>query len=189
MKLKSIFSGILFAILVQCKPTIQGKSEILNYDLIKTEGSDVRTVIKTDSLGNKLIEGNIINGKKNGSWITYTASGQIADITNYIDDVKQGPYLKLSGQTVAEQGSYKNDKYHGIRIKYLYGHIDEKIDFKDGIRNGWARKFYSNGNVQREMEILDSVQVGIYRFYGEDGTLQIEERFKNGKKVSGGIVK
>ena len=189
MKLISLFIAILFTFLIQCKQANLGKPEVLNYDLIKMEGSEIQTVIKTDSLGNKLIEGNIINGKKNGAWVTYAITGEIIDITNYIDDIKQGPYIKLSGHTVSEQGSFKNNKFHGTRFKYLYGHLDEKIDFKDGIRNGWARKYYSNGNVQREMEILDSVQVGLYRFYGENGTLQIEEKFKDGKKVSGGIVK
>jgi len=189
MKLIFLLLTFLLGFHIQCKQFTSGNPEVLNYDLIKIEGSNIQTVIKSDSLGNKLIEGNIINGKKNGAWITYSVTGEIVDITNYIDDTKQGPYIKLSGHTVAEQGSFKNNKYHGTRFKYLYGNLDEKIDFKDGIRNGWARKYYSNGNVQREMEILDSVQVGIYRFYGENGTLQIEEKFKDGKKVSGGIVK
>ncbi len=189
MKQIGLCIAFFFAFHIQCKQATMGKPEILNYDLIKTEGSEIQTVLKMDSLGNKLIEGNIINGKKNGAWITYAVTGEVIDITNYIDDIKQGPYIKISGHTIAEQGSFKDNKFHGTRFKYLYGHLDEKIDFKEGIRNGWARKYYSNGNVQREMEILDSVQVGLYRFYGEDGTLQIEEKFKDGKKVSGGIVK
>lgn len=161
----------------------------VSYDMIDINDSNMKTVIKRDSLGNKLIEGNVINGKKNGSWITYAPGGQIIDMVNYIEDIKQGPYIKINGgNSFTETGTYRNGKYDGQMIKYLYGHVDEKIEFKDGIRNGWARKYYMGGGLQYEMEIVDSIQNGIYRFYGENGKLQIEEQYKNGIKISGGIV-
>ncbi|MFZ1714532.1 MAG: hypothetical protein WAT88_04515 [Saprospiraceae bacterium] len=73
-------------------------------------------------------------------------------------------------------------------IKYLYGHLDEKIEFKDGVKDGWARKYYMHGGLQYEMQVKGEIQQGLYRFYGEDGKLQIEETFKDGKKISGGMV-
>jgi antitoxin component YwqK of YwqJK toxin-antitoxin module len=172
-----------------CKPGATAKPEIKEYDLIKWSGSDVQTVIQYDSAGNKRIEGNIMGGKKNGAWITYNSAGQIIDITNYIDDQKQGPYLRLNGgNSLTEQGSYHKNLLHGTVIKYLHGHVDEKIEFKNGIRDGWARKYYLGGGIQREMQLYDSIKIGIYRFYGENGVLQIEEVYKNDQKISGGIL-
>ncbi|MFZ1714531.1 MAG: hypothetical protein WAT88_04510 [Saprospiraceae bacterium] len=55
--------------------------------MISVKDSDVKTLIKYDSLGQKLIEGNVINGKKNGSWMTFAPGCGIMDITNYIEDV------------------------------------------------------------------------------------------------------
>lgn len=185
-RISSVF--ILMGILYACKSNLVGKEEILAYDMIPIEGTDMSTVIKKDSLGRKLIEGNVLNGKKNGSWITYSPDGQIIDITNYIDNKKEGPYIKFSGNSISEFGSFSNNSYHGRIVKYLYGHLDEAIEFEHGIKKGWAKKFYSNGSVQYEMELIDSIRNGMYRFYGPDGKLQIEEKFKNGVKVSGGIV-
>ncbi|MGB2846910.1 MAG: hypothetical protein WBB93_05040 [Saprospiraceae bacterium] len=165
------------------------QTQSLEYDMISVKDSDVKTLIKYDSLGQKLIEGNVINGKKNGSWITYAPGGGIMDITNYIEDVKQGPYIKLNGgNNIVEQGSFKDNSLHGQVIKYLYGHLDEKIEFKDGVKDGWARKYYMHGGLQYEMQVKGEIQQGLYRFYGEDGKLQIEETFKDGKKISGGMV-
>ena len=52
----------------------------------------------------------------------------------------------------------------------------------------WARKYYMHGGLQYEMQVKGEIQQGLYRFYGEDGKLQIEETFKDGKKISGGMV-
>ena len=38
------------------------------------------------------------------------------------------------------------------------------------------------------MQLLDDVKNGLYHFYNEEGKLVIEENYKNGKKISGGIV-
>ncbi len=39
-----------------------------------------------------------------------------------------------------------------------------------------------------EAEYVDGFQHGMYRFYGEDGDVQLEYEYKNGEKVTGGIV-
>jgi hypothetical protein len=37
----------------------------------------------------------VINGKKNGSWVNYNANGVVRTVINYIDDKKNGLYLKI----------------------------------------------------------------------------------------------
>ena len=159
------------------------------FETIALEGSDHKKVYKRDSLGNTLVEGVIFQGKRNGSWVTYHPSGQVETITNYIEDQKNGLYLRFGqNNLIEEQASFMDDQLEGTFIRYQFGHLDERIEYKAGKKNGRAIKYYLRGGMQREMEFKDDVQDGYYRFYGEDGTKQIEEIFKAGKKISGGMI-
>ncbi len=159
------------------------------FETIALEDSDHKKVYKRDSLGNTLVEGVIFQGKRNGSWVTYHPSGQVETITNYIEDQKNGLYLRFGqNNMIEEQASFLEDQLEGTFIRYQFGHLDERIEYKAGKKNGRAIKYYLRGGMQREMEFKDDVQDGYYRFYGEDGTKQIEEIFKAGKKVSGGMI-
>ncbi|HNR08132.1 MAG TPA: hypothetical protein PKM27_12500 [Saprospiraceae bacterium] len=159
------------------------------YETVSLEGSDQKKVFKRDSLGNLLVEGVIFQGKRNGSWVTYHPSGQVETITNYLEDRKNGLYLRFGqNNQIEEQASYMDDLLEGTFIRYQFGHLDERIEYKAGKKNGRAIKYYLRGGMQREMEFKDDVQDGFYRFYGEDGTKQIEEVYRAGKKVSGGII-
>ncbi len=185
---KTIYPVLLIALLA-CH-TKKIKNEPLAMDLISYDGSNVKTVTKNDSLGQLKIQGNIINGKKNGYWMTYYPNGQIESIVNYIDNKKEGPYIKFSDENrIGEQGNYVNDLLEGKFIKYHYGYKDEEIDLVHGMKNGWAKKYYSNGQLQYEMQMKNDVQDGLYHFYNESNQLVIEEIFKDGKKQSGGIIK
>ena len=67
---------------------------------------------------------------------------------NYIDDKKM-VFLKLSENKLDEVGSYKDDLRTDI-LKYLYGHLDESIEYINGKQNGWAKKkYYLSGGVQK----------------------------------------
>lgn len=159
------------------------------YEIIGLEDSEHKKVYKRDSLGNTLVEGVLFQGKRNGSWVTYHPSGQVETITNYIEDQKNGLYLRFGqNNTIEEQGSYLDGLLEGTFMRYQFGHLDERIEYKGGKKNGKAIKYYLKGGMQREMEFKDDVQDGYYRFYGEDGSKQIEEIFKAGKKISGGII-
>lgn len=178
-------------LLIDCKGGQNGifDSEPVIFDQVEIKGTDMGIVHKYDSLGHKQIEGTVIHGKKNGAWVNYNSDGVVLSVMNYIDDKKNGFFLKLSENKLDEVGSYKDDLRDGTFLKYLYGHLDESIEYKHGKQNGWAKKYYLSGGVQKELEMKDDVQHGTYRFYREDGTVMVEEVYKEGKKISGGIVK
>ncbi len=180
---------VLLSILVSGCKELKGKPDMTDFDAIEIKGTDIKTIFKYDSLGNKIIEGNVIGGKKNGVWINYMPGGQIQTIINYVDDKKNGPYIKMSNDNrIAEQGSYVDDLLHGAFTRYLYGRLDEQFEFKHGLKHGILKKYYHGGGVQREIEYKDDIREGIFRFYSENGTLQVEEKYRQGKKISGGIV-
>jgi len=181
----SILSSFLF-ISLNCKEIPSGQTTYVSKDI---KNSDQNLVIKLDSLGHKLVEGLMWQDKRNGSWVTYFPSGQIESITNYIEGKKNGAFVKMtSDNRIAECGAYKDDLLEGVFIRYLYGFKDEQLEFHAGKKNGWVRKYYMGGGVQREMQFKDDVQNGLYRFYAEDGLKMIEETYKDGKKTGGGIV-
>ena len=179
-------------IFFQCKEgkTIFTKSEPVIFDQIDVKDSNQKIVMKYDSLGNKLIQGTVINGKKNGSWATFNTLGVIQTVYNYVDDKKNGIYFKIGlDNKLEEQATYKDDLLDGLFTRYLFGRLDEQMEFKQGKKNGWSKKYYMGGGVEKAMEMKDDVQDGIYRFYHEDGSIMVEEKYKAGKKISGGIVK
>lgn len=183
---KILAAIFLILLATGCQPT---KPAGVSYESTDLKNSDQTLVTKLDSLGNKLVEGTLWQNKRNGSWVTYYAGGQLETITNYIDGKKHGVYLKMSSDNkIAEFGSYANDLLEGTFVRYLYGFKDEQLEFHKGKKNGWARKYYMSGGIQREMQYKDDIENGLYRFYGEDGLKMIEETFKDGKKTGGGIV-
>lgn len=192
-KIKKLLNGItgyvtggLLLVMTACQPASPGG---ISYESRGLKNSDQQIVTKIDSLGNKLVEGLLWQNKRNGSWVTYYPSGQVETITNYIEGRKNGLFIKMgSDNKISEFGAYQDDLLEGTFIRYLYGFKDEQFEFHKGKKNGWAKKYYMGGGVQREMQFKDDVQNGLYRFYGEDGLKMIEETYKDGKKTGGGIV-
>jgi uncharacterized protein len=181
----------LISIILSCKNgfSILPKSDPVIFDQVDVTGSDLKIVLKYDSLGNKIIEGTVFNGKKNGAWFHYGTNGAMLTVINYIDDKKNGPYVKIGlDNKLDTQASYKDDVLDGLYTHYIYGSLDEQIEYKRGRKNGWAKKYYMRGGVEKAMELKDDVQDGLYRFYREDGSIMVEEKYKDGKKISGGIV-
>jgi hypothetical protein len=171
---------------IGCQPQQPSGTTYQSEDL---KNSEQTIVTKLDSMGNKMVEGTLWQNMRNGSWVTYYPGGQLETVTNYVEGKKHGLYLKMaSDNKIAEFGFYENDLLEGTFTRYLYGIKDEQLEFKKGKKNGWARKYYMSGGIQREMQYKDDVENGLYRFYGEDGLKMIEETFKNGKKTAGGIV-
>ena len=67
--------------------------------------------------------------------------------------------------------------------------VEEEATYKDGELHGMYRVYYKrDGKLQSEAEYKNGVQDGVYRFFNEEGAITLEYQFKNGEKVSGGIV-
>ena len=72
-------------------------------------------VIEFDSkTGNKLREGMLINGKKNGIWLIYETE-KITEVAQYQNDTLHGIYIGLSSDdgVVIYNGSYVENEKHG----------------------------------------------------------------------------
>jgi antitoxin component YwqK of YwqJK toxin-antitoxin module len=50
------------------------------------------------------------------------------------------------------------------------------------------KKYYQTGKIMEEAEYNTNVLDGFYRHYSETGVIDLEYSYKNGEKISGGIV-
>ena len=155
-------------------------------------GNGISYVEKKDASGNLLESGYIANGSKSGNWMTYyngKDAGRIKTIASYTNGILNGPYFELStrGQ-IDSQSDYQANKYHGKVTTYKFGRPLAVKEYKNGNLNGVSIDYYSDGVVQKEINFKDGKQHGTMKWFNEEGDLTMEYEYKNGEKVSGGIV-
>lgn len=103
-----------------------------------------------------------INGKKQGKWVKKYPNENIAYEANFINDVPAG----------------KMKRY------YKGGRLMAEIDYdKKGKGTGYGVIYYDNEKKAGEGKYINiNVKDSIWKFYGTDGALMLEEKYKNGKK-------
>jgi uncharacterized protein len=99
------------------------------------------------------------NGNKNGEYITYYATGKIADKTNYKEGLKEGNYVELFA--------------NGQKSK-------EKV-FKDNMENGNTIGYYANGKKKYDGWIMEDEKQQNIIFYNQKGDVTSKEYFLNGE--------
>jgi antitoxin component YwqK of YwqJK toxin-antitoxin module len=103
---------------------------------------------------------NYKSGKLNGIRTVYYPSTKTAEISNYVNGVKNGNYKKYAESgVVLEDSNYKNGEYDGLAV------------YKDPLDNIVAKGMYVTGK-----------KSGIWQFY-ENGKLVSEENMSFPKKA------
>jgi antitoxin component YwqK of YwqJK toxin-antitoxin module len=92
-------------------------------------------------------KGKLVNGKKNGEWLTFFKSGKIQNKTMYVND-------EISGEVI----NY-----------FLSGGIQEKYFIQNGKREGKHEKYYANGKLNSVVNYKNGVSVGSVITYDESG--------------------
>ena len=150
------------------------------------------SAVKKGSDGLILEQGIIVNGKKNGSWITYypTKEDRIKTIANYVDNELNGLFLTMSDRGQIEtKTNYVNGAYDGVYSKYKYGNLEETATYANGKMTGLFKQYYRNNKIKLEAEYKDGQQHGSYRYYDEEGNTVMQYEYENGTKLSGGMTK
>ena len=154
-------------------------------------GLSAKSARKYDDVGNLLEEGLLINGVKTGTWVTYHPDTHFpATLISYEGGMYNGPYMEFNQRGQLQlRASYRNNLLHGPWGKYSFGRPEEEAEYKDGQLHGMYKVYYQrDGKLQSEAEYKNGKQDGLYRFYNEEGQITLEYQYKNGEKVSGGIV-
>ena len=165
--------------------------DLTGYETQSVPGQNLQFVVKKDENGNLLESGYLENGVKTGAWTTYTDAGPFPKtIASFVQGNHNGVYIEFNDRGQVETVSnYKNNKLHGKWGKYRFGRPEETAVYKDGELHGvYAKYFARDGKIQNTIEYKDGKQDGYYRFFNEEGETTLEYLYKDGEKVSGGIV-
>lgn len=145
---------------------------------------------KKDGAGNLTESGYTSGDRKNGTWVTYhSEGGRIETITSYTDGQLNGPSLTFDtrGQVIGKK-EYRSGVFHGEVVTYKFGRVEKSTPYVNGQKHGIYEEYNSKGNLQRQIEFKNDVQDGALKYFDEAGNITVEYMYKNGEKVSGGIV-
>ncbi len=159
-----------------------------DYALTSYSGMNgLQKAVKKDAQDNIQEEGDLLNGQRHGTWVTYhkgIKSHLVESTTTYNNGVKQGLFMKMDDRgNVTEKGFYVNGNLDGRVYSFERGRIKEETDYKNGLIDGERKLYYSNLQLQEAGTFKNGKRDGYARWYDQDGNVTIEYQYKNGEKV------
>ncbi len=178
--------------MMSCGGSLSGTGpqyDLKGYDT-ESIGGGGQLVSFQDAQSYYLAQGSVIGGVRNGAWVTYhPESNKIKSITNYINGAKNGVQMFLNDRgQIESMVSYKNDVLHGIKANYKFGRPTDETSYKDGKVDGPFAVYNNKAILQKKGFFKDGKQHGKLQFFDEEGNMTLEYDYKNGEKISGGIV-
>ncbi|SHE76093.1 Antitoxin component YwqK of the YwqJK toxin-antitoxin module [Mariniphaga anaerophila] len=135
------------------------------------------------SNGQKMYEGQFLNGKPVGEWTRFHEGGQVKAKMNYVEnsDSANTQLFDVWGKKVAE-GVYLNEKREGRWIYYADGVKVAEEEFAHGVKHGGSKTYYPSGELLEESEWQNGVQQGNYSVFFKNGRPYMQCKFQNGKR-------
>jgi antitoxin component YwqK of YwqJK toxin-antitoxin module len=187
-------AAFLIILLGECKPPVPkpvaGEGDLTGFELVNIPESTTQYASRKDGNGQMVIEGYAINNKRSGEWLEYSAEGKIILIDNYVDGLREGVSLKLSSRGQIDLMSrYHQGVLDGNWVSFKFGNVTEERKYVSGKLDGIV-KIYDDRSweLKQEIQYNNGLQHGYYRYYDDKGNITLEYTYKNGEKVSGGIV-
>lgn len=189
------FFGFALLGLVACTETTPTSTQMAALDGFSVQAvpnTSTSLVQRLDADGLTVLEeGQMRDGKKTGTWVTYHPGGTFpATLTTYVNGQRNGVYLEFNerGFLILREG-YKNDQLHGRKGEFSFGRPEMEAHYQGGQLHGAYREYSkNNGRLQKEINYRNGQKHGAYRFYNEAGEVTVEYEYANDEKVSGGIV-
>lgn len=147
-------------------------------------GSGGEQAIKYSSGNSILEEGYLVDGKRNGMWMTYHDDNhRIKTITHYINNELNGPFMEFNNRgQIESKAGYLNGQYHGKMAKYKFGRPTVETDYKNGEIDGKHIEYFNNGKKQKQVEFKNGKQDGKLTYYDEEENVTLEYTYVNGEK-------
>ncbi len=194
--MKSIYYSFLVSLLglvfTNCQQSSSNAvpADLTGFTTTQVAGGTGLKAEKKDANGKITEEGILINGMKNGSWVTYHPEKEkaIATMANYVNNELNGVFLTLSDRGQIETlTTYANGVFDGNFAKFRFGSVEESGTYTNGQLDGIYKKFYPSRKIQMEAEYKNGEQHGFYRYYNEEGVVTVEYEYANGEKIAGGM--
>lgn len=164
--------------------------EFNGFTLEAIPGSSIQYATVKNTAGLLQIEGYVLDGKKTGQWIEYSPEGDINKIEHYVNGFLEGPSIRMTFRNQADlRARYKNNQLEGPWIMYKYGKIVEERFYANGKLEGLVKTYDERTfKLRQEAQYQNGLQNGYFKYYDENGNVTLEYQYKNGEKVSGGMV-
>lgn len=158
------FIVLVVFIVTACEKEPKPKSEIAIKDGLIFKQGELKpfTGIVKDTIEEKIIEYEVVDGKKMGEFKTYFKNGKIEMKGKLKDNLNQGKWT-----------------YY-----YQTGQVESEGTFKDDLPDGIWKWFYENGNLKEEGTYVKGNREGRWILYDEDGKVK-EERMLEKNKING----
>ena len=156
----------------------------------KIPGTTVEYARQMNANGALEIEGFMDGDQKTGQWIQYSPEGDILLINNYVNGKLEGLVMKMSFRNQVDlKEHYKQGVLDGSWTAYKFGKVIEERNYVAGKLEG-STKVYDQKTfkLKQETQFKNGVQHGLLQYFDETGNVVLSYEYKNGEKVSGGIV-
>ena len=144
----------VFSFCISCHNKDEKNPEkiVLDSLIYKDDGKELFTGRMEGKVGNKKVEYDVVNGRKNGEFKLYNESGKL-EIEGFIENNRNTglwKYYYPDGQLESE-GYFKNDLADSNWVWYYEnGIVKERSVFKEGKRNGRSSRYDEKGNIISE---------------------------------------
>ncbi|MBA3971049.1 MAG: toxin-antitoxin system YwqK family antitoxin, partial [Bacteroidetes bacterium] len=134
--------------------------------------------------GNLLREENYRNDLQDGTMTEYSDSGKVITKGDYIDGLKEGPWM-LELPEYKEEGVFKADQREGEWKHYYTENGKYRFigKFIDGVPEGNHVFYYLNGKDKQSGKYSAGLRDGEWRFYDETGALFLTILYKNDVEI------
>jgi hypothetical protein len=95
-------------------------------------------------------------------------------------------YIKIVKKSTILENRNNKGQLDGEVTSYINGNIYLKANFKNGLKNGWAMKYFGNGQVKNKSFYKDDKLDGVENEYYENGRPHYESNYKYGRYYGNG---
>ena len=115
-----------------------------------------------------------------GQVIKKYKNGQVKSIENFKNGKLNGEFKEFfENGSLFQIGTFKNGDMKNIKVFYENGNLKFEQNLKD--RKGKYRGYYPNGILEVEGEVFQGDEIGLWKYYNEEGNL-LKTEYKNNQK-------
>lgn len=131
------------------------------------------------------IEGQVVNGQKEGSWVEYFNGDKYLPkrVVTFVHGQKNGLYMEIDNVgSITKQAEYKDDQLNGqVCCWYRGGRLSKMNTYKMGVLDGHQILCYEKGGIQEESNYVNGKRDGISTWYDENGNKMMTIEYKGGQ--------
>lgn len=188
--MRNLLLILSIAVLAACSNTNSNSgvapAVLEGYEVIDIPNTTIKRVNQKSADGNIIEEGQILNGNKTGTWVTYYPDKPYPKtIMTYTNGMANGPYFEFNNRGQLElKAFYKSNKLDGYWGQYSFGRVAKEATYKDGELDGAYREYKAtSGKVQKEISYKEGKMHGKYYYFDEEGNVSLEYLYQDGERI------